>query len=165
MKKEWDMIEVLRHSRHDWLNRLQLIKGNLDLDRIDRAKSVIDEIVIEALQETKLSNLPMPQFASLLLKANWNENAFRLEYEVLADWTKNFFISLNQAIEIFHENHLFITIAPQAEGIRFFFDFNGIIINKEPIEKFLAEQKDMVIVTVRGFFENELALEVFMPFL
>lgn len=61
--------------------------------------------------------------------------------------------------------HLFITIAPQAEGIRFFFDFNGIIINKEPIEKFLAEQKDMVIVTVRGFFENELALEVFMPFL
>ncbi|WP_066365526.1 Spo0B C-terminal domain-containing protein [Neobacillus fumarioli] len=178
MKKEWDMIEVLRHSRHDWLNRLQLIKGNLDLDRIDRAKSVIDEIVIEALQETKLSNLPMPQFASLLLKANWNENAFRLEYEVLedqeafniqdevlADWTKNFFISLNQAIEIFHENHLFITIAPQAEGIRFFFDFNGIIINKKPIEKFLAEQKDMVIVTVRGFFENELALEVFMPFL
>ncbi|WP_312471145.1 Spo0B domain-containing protein, partial [Neobacillus sp.] len=45
MGKEWDIVEVLRHSRHDWLNRLQLIKGNLDLNRIDRAKAVIDEIV------------------------------------------------------------------------------------------------------------------------
>lgn len=178
MEKDWDIIKVLRHSRHDWLNKLQLIKGNLDLNRIDRVKAVIDDIVIEAQHETKLSNLPIPCFASLLLKANWVQNAFKLEYEVFGDheslkiqdevltgWTKLFFSCLNQAVEVFHENNLSVTIEPQPEGIRFFFDFSGIIVNNELIEKFLSDHKDMLDLTVRELFENELALEVFMPFI
>ena len=31
-------IEVLRHSRHDWLNKLQLIKGILGFKRIGQGK-------------------------------------------------------------------------------------------------------------------------------
>ncbi|WP_040207808.1 sporulation initiation phosphotransferase B [Neobacillus jeddahensis] len=176
MGKEWDIVEVLRHSRHDWLNKLQLIKGNLDLNRIDRAKQVIDEIVIEAQHETKLSNLQMPLFASLLLKSNWENPSFRLEYEVLLDvesikiddaamtnWTNSFFSCLNQAIEAFQENHLSITIESQSHGIRFFFDFSGIILKREQIEKYLADYS--VDVVVKDFSKNELALEVFMPIL
>ncbi|MEH7332726.1 sporulation initiation phosphotransferase B [Neobacillus drentensis] len=175
MEKEWGIVEVLRHSRHDWLNKLQLIKGNIDLNRIDRAKEVIDEIVIEAQHETKLSNLNMPLFASLLFTSNWENPFFRLEYEVLEDaeplkmndsvltnWTSSFFSCLNKAIEAFQENHLSITIEPQSEGIRFFFDFSGIIIKSELIEKFLGESKSLD-VEVKEFSESELALEVFMP--
>src|SRR4051794_37661280 len=112
MEKEWDIVEVLRHSRHDWLNRLQLIKGNLDLNRIDRAKTVIEEIIIEAQQESKLTNLKMPLFASLLLKSNWENPSFKLEYEVLQDsepfqvneelittWTSDFFHCLKESID------------------------------------------------------------------
>src|SRR5690349_12644426 len=118
MEKDWDIVEVLRHARHDWLNRLQLIKGNLDLNRIDRAKAVIDEIIIEAQHESKLSNLKMPLFASLLLKSNWENPSFKLEYEVLHDtkvnpinedlltkWTSRLFTCLNETIEAFQENH------------------------------------------------------------
>jgi stage 0 sporulation protein B (sporulation initiation phosphotransferase) len=114
MGKEWDIVEVLRHSRHDWLNRLQIIKGNLDLNRIDRAKAVIDEIVIEAQHETRLTNLHIPLFASLVLKSNWENPFFKLEYEILLDsesvkiddlvltvWAKSFFSCLNRAIEAF----------------------------------------------------------------
>ena len=174
MGKEWDIVEVLRHSRHDWLNKLQLIKGNLDLNRIDRAKAVIDEIVIETQHETKLSNLHMPLFAALLLKSNWENPSFKLEYEVLLEsesikiddpgmtkWTNSFFSCLNQSIEQFQENHLSITIEPQSDGVRFFFDFSGIIISKELVEKFLAEAT--VDVLVKEFTEKELAIEVFMP--
>ncbi|WHY76332.1 sporulation initiation phosphotransferase B [Neobacillus sp. WH10] len=174
MGKEWDIVEVLRHSRHDWLNKLQLIKGNLDLDRIDRVRAVIDEIVIEAQHETKLSNLHMPLFAALLLKSNWENPSFKLEYEVLIDselikiddasmtnWTNSFFLCLNRAIEEFQENHLSITIEPQLDGVRFFFDFSGIIIKRELIEKFLANPA--MDVVVKEFSESELALEVFMP--
>jgi stage 0 sporulation protein B (sporulation initiation phosphotransferase) len=176
MEKEWDIIEVLRHSRHDWLNRLQIIKGNLDLNRIDRAKEFIDEIIIEAQNETKLSNLPVPQFASLLLKSNWENSSLILEYEIFEDsksfiindllltnWTKAFFSCLNKSIEAFHENHLSITIEPQIDGVRFFFDFSGIIINKELITQFLDSQIKMVELAVKEFSENELAIEVFMP--
>jgi len=176
MGKEWDIVEVLRHSRHDWLNKLQLIKGNLDLNRIDRVRAVIDEIVIEAQHETKLSNLHMPMFAALLLKSNWENPSFKLEYEVMIDsesiriddtnmtnWTKSFFLCLNQAIEEFQENHLSITIEPQIDGVRFFFDFSGIIIKRELIEKFLADPAADVLV--KEFSGSELALEVFMPVL
>jgi stage 0 sporulation protein B (sporulation initiation phosphotransferase) len=174
MEKEWDIVEVLRHSRHDWLNRLQLIKGNLDLNRIDRAKAYINEIVIEAQHESKLSNFHLPKFASLLLKSNWESHLFQLEYEVLNDleaveindnilsnWTKSFFICLDQAIEAFQENHLSITIQPESNGVRFFFDFSGIIIKKELIEQFLISSE--IEVTVKEFSESELGLEIYMP--
>lgn len=177
MDKEWNMIEVLRHSRHDWLNKLQLIKGNLDLNRIDRVKAIIDEIVIEAQHETKLSNLHIPIFASLLLKANWENYLFRIEYEVLqesgflqinetalTEWTTAFFACLNAAIGGMDENHLVISINPEDVGTRFFFDFSGIINEKERIEKFMAEAgKSDLTVLVKSFSERELAFEVFMP--
>ncbi|MEH7500687.1 sporulation initiation phosphotransferase B [Neobacillus drentensis] len=176
MEKEWDIVEVLRHSRHDWLNRLQLIKGNLDLNRVDRAKAVIEEIIIEAQHESKLTNLKMPLFASLLLKSNWENHSFKVEYEVLQDsesfqineelmtnWTYLFFKYLDEAIEVFQENHLSITIDPQSDGVRFFFDFSGIIIKSELIEAFLADPKIQLDLVVKEFSESELALEVFIP--
>lgn len=174
MEKEWDIVEVLRHSRHDWLNRLQLIKGNLDLNRMDRAKAYINEIVVEVQHESKLSNLHLPIFASLLLKSNWENHLFQLEYEVLNDieaveindkllsnWTKSFFICLDQAIEAFQENHLSITIQPQSDGVCFFFDFSGIIIKKELIEQFLISSE--IECVIKEFSESELGLEIFMP--
>ncbi|HEY2420809.1 MAG TPA: sporulation initiation phosphotransferase B [Neobacillus sp.] len=176
MKNEWDIVEVLRHSRHDWLNKLQLIKGNLDLNRIDRVRAVIDEIVIEAQNETKLSNLQMPRFAALLLKSNWVNPSFKLEYEVIEDsesliindleltnWTDSFFAWLNKAVEAFQENHLSITIEPQLDGVRFFFDFSGIIIKSELIETFLADKTSAINLVVKEFTQSELTIEVFMP--
>lgn len=85
MEKDWNMIEVLRHARHDWLNKIQLIKGNLSLNKTDRAKEIIDEIVVEAQQEARLSNMNLPGFASLLLTYNWENHYLQLEYEVLDD--------------------------------------------------------------------------------
>lgn len=176
MDKDWNIVEVLRHSRHDWLNRLQLIKGNLDLNRIDRAKAVIDEIVFESQQEAKLSNMEVPQFAALLLKCNWESPSFLLEYEVLQDseisrindqqltnWTSSFFSCLNQSVDEFQENHLSITIDSQNNGVRFFFDFNGIIINREQLEQFFTDQTNPMEITVREFTKSDLSIEVFMP--
>lgn len=178
MEKEWEMIEILRHSRHDWLNKLQMIKGNLDLDRMDRAKAIIDQIVIEAQNEAKLSNLGLTLFAALLLKANWENYFFKLEYEILqtpavlplddkqlAAWIEAFFESLNSAIEASADNQLVITIDPQKQGTRFFFDFSGIINEKERLEQFLAGAKDFNLeVAVKKFAKHELAMDAFMPF-
>lgn len=178
MEKEWNIVEVLKHSRHDWLNKLQLIKGNLDLNRMERAKEIINEIVIEAQQESKLSNLNIPNFASLLLKSNWESHLFQLEFEVLqesgslniqdaflTDWTSSFYTCLNSSIEAFQENHLSISIDTHENGACFFFDFRGIIRKKELIEKFLAEfQLKNMEMAVKELSEQELALEVFVPF-
>lgn len=176
MKKEWDTIEVLRHARHDWMNQLQLIKGNLALNKVDRAKDIIEEIIMEARQDAKLSNLHLPQFASKLLTCNWENHFFQLDYEVmdsqnfhklndqqLAGWTEELFVALDSSIERYQENHLSVTIDPQENGIGFFFDFSGIINDKNRIESFLAQQpgKGFRVISV-GVAEGELTIEVFM---
>ncbi len=69
MEKKWSTVDVLRHARHDWLNKLQLIKGNLDLNKPERVKQIIEEIVHEAQAEAKLSNLKIPLFASLAINS------------------------------------------------------------------------------------------------
>lgn len=177
MDKDWNTIEVLRHARHDWLNKIQLIKGNLSLGKVDRAKEIIDEIVVEAQQEAKLSNLNLPQFASLLFIYNWENHAFQLEYELLdevtggqlddsrlADWTSAFFNCLNSSVKPFHENHLSVSIRHEKEGVRFFFDFSGIITDMDRLEEFFQKEYTDITVAVQESAEQELALEIFMPF-
>ncbi len=112
-KKEWNTVEVLRHARHDWLNKMQLIKGNLDLNKLDRVREIINEIVIEAQNESKLSNLNIPQFATLLLTTRWENYSFEFEFqvidelkcgsiddEVLVNFTNLLFECLNEAIQL-----------------------------------------------------------------
>lgn len=179
MKKDWDTIELLRHTRHDWLNKIQLIKGNLSLNKIDRVKEIIDEIVLETQLESKLSNLNIPQFAALLLTYNWESHSIHLEYEILegtsfstsdqiddeqlTSWTNLFLLELNKSIKAFHENHLSVTIEEQQTGIGFFFDFRGIITNIEQIQSFLQQQSPFVS-KVHELSEQELSLEVFLPY-
>ncbi|QED48779.1 sporulation initiation phosphotransferase B [Cytobacillus dafuensis] len=176
MRTDWNMIEVLRYARHDWLNKIQLIKGNLALNKIDRAKEIIDEIVVEAQQEAKLSNLNIPQFASLLLTYNWENHLFQVEYDILecskidhldddllTNWTDTFFVCLNSSIKRFHENHLSVTIDPQIDGTRFFFDFRGIITDKKQIELFLEQSSSFPKIDVHAFTEKELSLEFYIP--
>lgn len=140
MKKNWNAVEILRHSRHDWLNKLQLIKGNLSLNRVDRVNDIIEEIIIDTKNETKLTNLRATQLAGLLMMFNWEEHYFILDYEIIGDgrdlsmfdgelasWCKKFFSTLNEAVKPFAENHLIVSIQTSAEDTRFFFDFSGII--------------------------------------
>jgi stage 0 sporulation protein B (sporulation initiation phosphotransferase) len=171
MNHNWDIVKVLRYARHDWLNKIQLIKGNLSLNRLERAQDIIDEIVMEAQLEAKLSNLQLPQFASLLLVTNWNNHYFRLEYEVLGDiqsvkmddtqltnWTGSFFAKIDSCIEAFQENHLSISIMPQENGVQFFFDFTGTILNQEEIETFLKNSHEGV--NIKESSESELSFEL-----
>jgi stage 0 sporulation protein B (sporulation initiation phosphotransferase) len=152
MSEKWDTINLLRHARHDWLNRLQLIKGNIALDHIDRAKMIIDEIVIQARQEAKLCNLGMPILAEKLLTFNWQRHPYSLEFEIIGDevdlssgekeltkWLSKLFSTLDSAVDEFFENHLLLTFQLLDEEIRLIIDFNGKITNIESIKNWMKE--------------------------
>jgi stage 0 sporulation protein B (sporulation initiation phosphotransferase) len=171
MENNWDIVKVLRYARHDWLNKVQLIKGNLSLNRLERVQDIIDEIVMAAQQEAKLSNLNLPQFAGLLLITNWNQHHFRLEYEVLGDiqwvkmddtrltsWTSAFFENLNRCIEAFQENHLSISILPEENSVQFYFDFTGSIVKREELEIYLKGSHENV--SIKEISDNELSFEM-----
>lgn len=153
MRKEWNAVEILRHSRHDWLNKIQLIKGNMALGRYDRVNEIIEEIILESKNEAKLSNLKAPNFASFLMLFNWEDRTLSLEIEVIGDeqdlslyddeitsWCRNFLNYVNQAVKPVAENHLILSIQLDEGEVRFIFDFNGIIEDKQEILNFLESE-------------------------
>jgi len=165
--KHWETIEVLKHSRHDWLNKIQLIKGYLDLNRLEEVHKVLDEILVETKNNSNLDRLNLPSFSQLLYTHNWSSTSFFLEFEVeeaisiplddqtLALWTSSFFSTLNECIQPFSNNHLSVTINSCDKGICFYFDFSGKIVDKERIISFCktSELKDKL--NVLDINENE----------
>ncbi|MFC4320937.1 sporulation initiation phosphotransferase B [Litchfieldia salsa] len=144
MKKDWTIVDVLKHSRHDWLNKIQLIKGNIALNKYDRVKEIIDEIVMETQNEARLTNLQLTELASFFMTYNWEEHKFPIEYEVigtardlakyddeLTAWCEQFFQLIENNTVLNGENHLMITVELFDEEVRFLFDFSGIINDTE----------------------------------
>ncbi|MBD1381210.1 sporulation initiation phosphotransferase B [Metabacillus arenae] len=155
-QKDWSIVDLLSHSRHDWMNKLQLIKGNLSLNKYERVHKIMEEIVIEAQHESMLSHLNMPEFSCLLMTFNWQPHNFSLEYEVIGKtldlsdydqtvtaWCLSFLMTLNDSVEKGAENHLILSIGTSNEKdqIRLFFDFNGTITDKKSLEGFFVETK------------------------
>lgn len=169
MDKEWKTVEVLRHSRHDWLNKLQLIKGNIDLNKMDRVKAVIEEIIIETQHESRLSNLEMPNFVETLLTANWRSFPFRVELEVLclqhgchdldefmASWTENLLHILAESLDDYGDNVVMVSIDENKDrNLRLSFELQGTIKNESILRDFLNKSKQVHILTELKFIGSE----------
>lgn len=123
MEKRWTVVEVMRHARHDWLNKIQLIKGHLALNKVERVQEIINGIIGEAQQETRLTNLKAERFAELMMTYNWEPHPIFLEYEIvggeadlspydeqLSEWCRRFFRLLEAQADEQAENHLCVTI-------------------------------------------------------
>ncbi|WP_165967104.1 Spo0B domain-containing protein [Jeotgalibacillus sp. S-D1] len=122
MKDAIRSIELLQHSRHDWMNRLQVIKGNLELANIDRAKEVIEEIIIEVRQEAQLSSLGVPRLSEWLLTYNWGRSApLTVKYELLSEgkipgqldepifaWLKRIVDKIEKSVPVEVNNELYL---------------------------------------------------------
>ena len=157
MGKNWTTFEVLRQSRHDWLNKIQIIKGNLELNKIDSVKGYIEEIIIECQQDARLSNLALPKFGELLMTANWSNWKFECEYEVIEvfegfqnldnliyEWTNRLFSNAREAVGSFYRKYpynkpfskgwngynLFLSSSGKAKGLRVIEKFSIHIFSK-----------------------------------
>ncbi|PFA64551.1 sporulation protein [Bacillus sp. AFS015802] len=154
MSENWGVVEALRHARHDWMNDLQLIKGNLDLDRVERAKQVIEEMVLVAQNESKLSNVKLPLLAEWILTYNWSRHLIKLDFEVLQcesshgledmrlyNWCKEFLAFLESNVMNNVENQLSILLDITKEQSRFIFDFTGILKSTSKVEDWIENQR------------------------
>ncbi|AOM82471.1 Spo0B domain-containing protein [Salisediminibacterium beveridgei] len=89
MNKSLNKVEILSHSRHDWLNQIQLIDGYLSLGHTDKAKQVIQRVVAQSLNESELMKMKAPSFIEDVLTFNWYDHAFTLSFEAIVeqDWS------------------------------------------------------------------------------
>lgn len=147
-----NIINILSHSRHDWLNRIQLIQGYLSLNDIEKVNELIHTFTEESKKETAVSNLAMDSFVSYILTFNWENHPIMLDYEVegsvrklamydkeMYGFTKGFFEMLENQVEMFVENQMTITFEINEEDICFFFDFRGKIQASESVKRWLQD--------------------------
>ncbi|MGR3765197.1 Spo0B C-terminal domain-containing protein [Rossellomorea sp. NS-SX7] len=154
MSENWGILDALRHARHDWMNDLQLIKGNLELNRVERAKQVIDTMVLTAQNESKLSNLKLPLLAEWILTYNWSTHLVKLEFEVgqtgythkLDD--QKLVLVCKELMELLEanaganaENQLSLIINLSEEHPRFIFDFTGILKETNVLEEWIKNKQ------------------------
>jgi stage 0 sporulation protein B (sporulation initiation phosphotransferase) len=159
MTKKWDAVNLLSHSRHDWLNHLQLIKGNLALNNTEKVNDIINAIVNRATHEANLSNLGARQLTSLLLTINWEGYSYVVDYEVnnegfklskydnyLVQWFGEFFKTLEEIASSGEENHLTLTFQfLKNEDSCIYVDFSGLVTNVTKLEKLLHNQLEQEI--------------------
>ncbi|MCA0969946.1 Spo0B domain-containing protein [Halobacillus litoralis] len=79
---EEEIITLLRHKRHDWMNQIQLIQGYASLGKQDRLLDQISQVKDEAEQERRLLNSRSPAFTLWLMSFNYELEQFRLTYEL-----------------------------------------------------------------------------------
>ncbi|MCA1021721.1 Spo0B domain-containing protein [Halobacillus litoralis] len=80
--EEKEIIGLLRHKRHDWMNQIQLIQGYASLGKHDRLMDLLDTVKAESEEERKLLNAEASAFPLWLLTFNWIYASFRLTYSL-----------------------------------------------------------------------------------
>ncbi|MFS0786163.1 Spo0B domain-containing protein [Shouchella sp. 1P09AA] len=82
MKGDKEIIKVLSSIRHDWLNVMQLIKGNVALGYYDRVDTIIDDAVFQTANESRLCSLDLPKTAVTILEKKYSQMNHVLDIEV-----------------------------------------------------------------------------------
>ena len=147
MTREWDVLEVLKHYRHDWLNKLQLIKGNLDIGRTEKAATIIDEIIQQSRNESHLSNMNIPDLATRLITFNWEEHPYLLTVETITgdkDWSQHeseiktfldeMFLLFDKYANYGDDNHI-ILIFKDLKEFKIELDFQGELPLNSTLER------------------------------
>ncbi|TFJ93996.1 Spo0B domain-containing protein [Lentibacillus salicampi] len=77
-----DVIELLRHYRHDLMNHLQIVQGYLSMGKTDKVQVKLKAYMEELQEEGKLIHLNVPAFALSILQFNFLHTNFRLTYHI-----------------------------------------------------------------------------------
>ncbi|WP_202080208.1 Spo0B domain-containing protein [Caldalkalibacillus salinus] len=80
--KEEQLLNLLKHYRHDWLNDIQIVKGYLTLGKIEDAQRHMDRIIFNAQDESRISQIGDAELAYELMTYNWVQKKVKLHYEL-----------------------------------------------------------------------------------
>jgi stage 0 sporulation protein B (sporulation initiation phosphotransferase) len=76
------MIDLISHYRHDWMNDIQLLFGYVTLKKYDKLNDCMDKIREKALQESGIAKLGIPSLVAFFVSFRLYYNALALELEM-----------------------------------------------------------------------------------
>ncbi|MFD2046210.1 Spo0B domain-containing protein [Ornithinibacillus salinisoli] len=77
-----DVIELLRHQRHDLMNHMQIIQGYLSMGKKEKVEEKLSSLMQEFHNERKLMNLNAPELAIWLIQFNTISKNIRITYNI-----------------------------------------------------------------------------------
>lgn len=79
---ETDGLKLIGSARHALLNDLQLIKGYLFLNRVEKANELVDQLTVRLRTQAQLSHLRIPECAFYLITFGWSAHPFHFSINV-----------------------------------------------------------------------------------
>ena len=79
---EKEVVNVLRHYRHDLMNDLQIVYGYLSMGNIESVQKKLSDCLAHYNEERKLMSLGAPKFALWIIRFNSIFNSFHLSYQI-----------------------------------------------------------------------------------
>ncbi|WP_068674480.1 Spo0B domain-containing protein [Oceanobacillus sp. Castelsardo] len=80
--KDFEVVQLLQHYRHDLLNKLQLVQGYLSMGKTNKVEEKLEELFSFLNEERKLTVLQTPKFALWLIQFNHLYENFRITYTI-----------------------------------------------------------------------------------
>lgn len=81
------LIEVINHQRHDWLNHIQVLLGYLKLQKYDLCEEYMYRVIKEANRDTLVARLAHPSLVAYLLSFNALHKEVVLDVEIPAPFS------------------------------------------------------------------------------
>jgi stage 0 sporulation protein B (sporulation initiation phosphotransferase) len=79
------MIDLISHYRHDWMNDIQLLFGYISLKKYDKLDGCMDKIRTKALEESCIAKLGIPSLVASFISFRLYYHALTLELEMEQD--------------------------------------------------------------------------------
>ena len=130
--------EALRYANHDFLNHLHLIKMNLDLGRIEEAKTLINEISLQCKDFSALNKIGLSQTIEYLQTLKWRYPEFQMMLssnvrealneqwdERIVQYLEKTIIHMYDRLDAFSEQQLQIDVAGVADEFEITVHFTG----------------------------------------
>ena len=138
MDKSLTVSEALRFANHDFLNQLHLIQMYLDLQHVDEAKKLIQQIAEQSKMLSNVNKLGLPQTIEWLQTVSWRYPAWQVtlnsDVQQVADisldahivqYLENTVIHLHEALDPYTEQELHITVECHANRFLIDVHFKG----------------------------------------
>ncbi len=130
--------EIIRFANHDFMNQLQLIKMNLDLGKVEEAKSIIERASENCKTVSNINNLQLPKTIEWLQTLHWKYPAFELKIESnvtvpvdmkkdeqIVEYLEKTVIHVYDHLDPYTEQQLFINLDSDENGFKLTFDLKG----------------------------------------
>jgi stage 0 sporulation protein B (sporulation initiation phosphotransferase) len=179
------MIDLISHYRHDWMNDLQLLFGYVSLKKYDKLDDCMDKIRTKVLQESNTAKLGIPSLVAFFIsyRLHYREMALELdleqdvnfaslplEHEKVSQLIQRTILLFNSHAEPLDDisNGLSVQFDLESDALLFDLIYQGGYSERElqlGMKKMLQEIPDCFATMDEEYTVNKAVLTIRLPFL